>query len=662
MNDGTKLQLVKESIFVIGSVSSVSGRTVKIKVNKNKNSSHLLFDGDVLKNTSVNGYIKITKWFQNIIWKVEWEYIENKKVNSKDYNKDYNKEEDLIERFLEVSLFWSFNWDKFEQWIKEMPLIGNECYLLDKVEFTQLHKFEKKWEEVINIWKLSDEPSQDIEVSINQLFASHIGIFWNTGSWKSNTLAKIYYELFAKMEKDDWFMTRSKFIIIDFNWEYWKEKNDEIITGNKKVYNLNTRTDNLWDKIPLQEKDLIDLELISILSNATEKTQKPFIERALRLYKKINKKDDEEWKTIEEQVLSHFKNSLTSQLKEIFWLAVKDRAYTLLEYIKLLLDYPIDKNDDYDWSNSLDYFYSKDAGHSAWKITESQICMLDLVKSIESYTFPEDSISKFIHFLYLQIIYDIYNNKAQNDHVAPAINKLISRKNDIQRVFDTEGIGKIFDKGKNVVVINLKDTNTETKKTLPLLLAKKLYEDHKNTINFKYESLHLIIDEAHNILSAHSQRESESWKDYRLEVFEEIIKEGRKFNTFLTISSQRPHDISTTIISQLHNYFIHKLINDFDINAIHKTVAYLDKLSFESIPILPTWNCFFAWVSTNLPVKVAIDLLAKDNQPNSETVNLEDIWKLWKNDFAVEEKIDVREDDAASRTSNEEISVEDIPF
>jgi len=151
--------------------------------------------------------------------------------------------------------------------------------------------------------------------------------------------------------------------------------------------------------------------------------------------------------------------------------------------------------------------------------------MLDLSKSIESYTFPEDSISKFIHFLYLQIIYDIYNNKVQNDHVAPAINKLISRKNDIQRVFDTQGKDEIFEKGKNVVVINLKDTNTETKKTLPLLLAKKLYEDHKNSSSFKHESLHLIIDEAHNILSANSQRESESWKDYRLEVFEEIIKE-----------------------------------------------------------------------------------------------------------------------------------------
>lgn len=45
------------------------------------------------------------------------------------------------------------------------------------------------------------------------------------------------------------------------------------------------------------------------------------------------------------------------------------------------------------------------------------------------------------------------------------------------------------------------------------------------------------MDEAHNILSYQSTRESESWKDYRLEVFEEIIKEGRKFGVFMTIAS-----------------------------------------------------------------------------------------------------------------------------
>jgi DNA helicase HerA-like ATPase len=66
------------------------------------------------------------------------------------------------------------------------------------------------------------------------------------------------------------------------------------------------------------------------------------------------------------------------------------------------------------------------------------------------------------------------------------------------------------------------------------------------------------------------------------------VKEGRKFGVFLTIASQRPHDISETIVSQLHNYFLHRLVNNLDVHAIERAVAYLDAVSFESIPILGT--------------------------------------------------------------------------
>ena len=610
-----KNQLKKESVFIVGSVYSVSGRSVTVRVNKNKNTSHLLFNGQVLKNISVSSYIKITKGFTDIIGKVEGEYIKTKKI----HNKEYSKEEDSIERFLEVSLFGHFERDKFEQGIKEMPLVDNECYLLDRDEFNKLHQFYKYDEKTITIGSLADEPAQEITVSINQLFASHIGIFGNTGSGKSHTLAKIYYELFKIMDNEKDFKKQSRFVIIDFNGEYGKTNDDAIITQNKKVYNLNTRKEGMGNKIPLQENDLIDIELLSILANATEKTQKPFIERTIRLYRKIHKDSDGK--------LDYFKNSLRKITKNIFLMATKGQAYTLLDYVKNILDMQ-DSVNDYDWGNTLNYFFKKTTGHINGQIKEEEIERLELYKQIDEYTFPKNIISKFIHFLYLQIIYDIYNDQAQNEHIAPAINKLKSKQKDIEKVLDTDtNNSDIFD-DKNLVVINLKDTNTETKKTLPLLIVKKLYENHKSDKDFKQKSLHLIVDEAHNILSDKSARESESWKDYRLETFEEIIKEGRKFNTFLTISSQRPQDISSTMISQLHNYFIHKLLNDYDINAIHKTVAYLDKLSFESIPILSVGNCFFAGVATNLPVKIAVNLLNKDNQPNSDTVILEKIWNI----------------------------------
>ncbi len=138
--------------------------------------------------------------------------------------------------------------------------------------------------------------------------------------------------------------------------------------------------------------------------------------------------------------------------------------------------------------------------------------------------------------------------------------------------------------------------------------------------------LNIIIDEAHNILSYSSQRESETWKDYRLETFEEIVKEGRKFGVFLTIASQRPSDISPTIISQLHNYFLHRLINNKDIEAVERTISYLDKVSFDSLPILPTGTCVLAGLSAQVPLIIEVNKIPDENEPQNKTIKPTEFW------------------------------------
>jgi len=132
-------ELIRESIFIIGHVLSVDGRIVKIKLNKNKNHSHILFEGKTVKNVSVGGYVKIVKGFVSIIGKVEGEFISEEKY----FNKEYNKEETKINRILQVSLFGHFEGNCFKQGIKEMPLIDNECFLLNREEFNALHQFYK---------------------------------------------------------------------------------------------------------------------------------------------------------------------------------------------------------------------------------------------------------------------------------------------------------------------------------------------------------------------------------------------------------------------------------------------------------------------------------------------------------------------------------------
>lgn len=609
--------ILKDSIFIIGMVSSVEGRKVKVKVKKDKNLSHLSYKGKTIKNVSVGSYIKIAKGFVEIIGKVEGEYI----TKERELNEAYKKEELKIARFLEVSLFGHFEKGKFKQGIKEMPLIDNECYLLDKEEFNKLHQFYKNGDKTIDIGTLTEEPSQEIKISIGKLFASHIGIFGNTGSGKSNTLAKIYTELFRVNEGNNTFAKNSRFIVIDFNGEYTK---DNMVTSNKTVYNLTTREESN-NKYKIKQANIERLEVISVLLEATEKTQKPFLNRAI--------KND----YLEEDFESKSKENIQRIIRDVLLKGDADLSVAIFTELFTHLKYLESNNQQvvseilkkleagelkYHASNTT--YYIGNYPNATYANANVDAVISAVFPNIENVNINAENFGKIKFKILSQYYHEIINGYSNQEHIRPLIGRMFKKFDMLEKVVSIQG--NTNTNQLNLEVVNLKDVNLEMKKTLPLIIAKQLYDEHKEGGDFENKSLHLIIDEAHNILSSVSERESETWKDYRLETFEEIVKEGRKFSTFLTISSQRPYDISPTIISQLHNYFIHRLINDHDIKAIEKTISYLDKLSFESIPVLSVGSCFVAGLASDIPVKVDIDLLPIDKQPKSETIDLEKAW------------------------------------
>lgn len=636
------------TILNIGKVISVKGRQVQILVNKSKNTSHLNFNGELIKNVSVGSYIKIHKGFQYIVGKIDGEFITEDKNFG---NKEYKHLKEKIKRILQVSLLGYFEESIFKQGIKELPLINNDCYLLTRDEFNRVHNFIKKIngveDEEITIGKLSNDKSQEIKVGINSLFASHIGIFGNTGSGKSYTLASLYHRLFNQYENNNGFNENARFLFIDFNGEY---AGDKCITASKKVFSLSTRKKykeiDKNDKLPISENALINVEIISILANATDKTQKPFISRAINFLEQVNKSQGS---------LEYFKNTVKRRVIDVMRMSDKEKAFMLKDYLEIIIFKDKDdvKSDlDIEWNNHYKHFMPK--GDSR-RLKECEIKDLPLYQSIEAYEFPQDLVSKIIHFLYLQLIFDVYNDKAKNDHISPAIHKLKSKINGLKKVINTKVNSPSLFSENSRVIVNLNDVNLDIKKTIPLLLAKKVYEDNK--VEYRKESkkyLNIVIDEAHNILSHVSQRESETWKDYRLETFEEIIKEGRKFGVFLTVASQRPSDISTTIISQLHNYFIHRLINNKDIDAVERTISYLDKVSFEALPIMPTGTCVLAGLSAQVPVIIEIDKIDDDYEPYNKTIRPTDFWRNTNNELKGKQTTSI------SKKEFEEI--DDLPF
>lgn len=626
-NQITNNNLVAESILKIGSVSEVKGKTIIVKVDKNKNAPHLLFDGRILKNVSVGSYIKIGKGYNEIIGKIEGEFIsEDKNLD----NNNYINHKNIIKRFLNVTLVGYIENNLLRQGLKELPLIDNECYLLNDIEFNCIHSFARPDDDKIKLGTLLNETNTSIEIGVDKLFASHIGIFGNTGSGKSYTLSKVYYELLNKYKENDNFKKNAKFILIDFNGEYAVEKDDDNIIVDKEHKNrffLSTsKLDK--DKFPIPESEVNDLTFWSILLKATDQTQKPFLNSSL----------------FKNSLVEHTKTEIGIKLLIYNTVALivtqggknldKDfHIFFLDELLKLNNSAQILPNIR-DIRNRLKSSLKIEYGYYVLEGINSKDKPNEFIEKIQEIIFTTNiDLQKFNAFIkirlqiiinYFEVITKGYYSK---EHIGPLYNRLESKYNEINRVFAVTNEDKIISNLKPVVVINLNDVNVEMKKIVPLVICKYYYEFFKRN-NLKREKyLNIIVDEAHNILSRNSIRESETWKDYRLETFEEIIKEGRKFGVFLTLSSQRPYDISDTIISQLHNYFLHRLINNKDIEAIGRTVSYLDKISFDSLSILPQGGCILAGLSADLPVVIKVDPITAENKPHNETIVLSAKWK-----------------------------------
>ena len=600
-----------ESILKVGEVIEVNGRQIFVQIDENKNLSDLFYNGKILKNISVNSFVEIRKGFLSLVGKIEGERIEEKK-----YHPESRKEDNRNQRVITISLVGFINRaGQFRVGTKELPLIGNEAFILTDEKVAKIHNLVERGGLSICIAK-TDLEEFDIHFPIDGLFNSHIAIFGNTGSGKSNTLASLYQALFSVLLKHskDLFKQSCRYLFFDFNGEY---SGVDCLTTDKNVFNLSTHKQDGLDKIPISEESLLDIEILSVLSDATEKTQKPFIKRAIKLYNNVHSRDDKG---------DYIKNILQKRIKKLLQMSDKVRADLLLDYFRSILPTKItngideDIGEDLTWHNTVaEYIWNK----KYLKQDPNQIIHTNIYKRVDNFKLGNDLLDRVICFLYIQLIDDILTNRAQNEHVAPAINKLISKKKDINKVFNTDKNAKFWTPKHNIVVINLNDVNLDMKKTIPLLVSKKVYSDQKKDRGKKI--LNIIIDEAHNILSKESFREAESWKDYRLETFEEIIKEGRKFGVFVTISSQRPNDISPTITSQAHNYFIHRLINQKDLLTISSAVSYIDKLTEASIPSLSTGTCIFSGLASPMPLKLIINRLADEQQPKSQTLEYADI-------------------------------------
>lgn len=604
----------------VGFVSQVQGKIIRINTYEKSNNQTYFVDGETYQGCTVGSFIGIISNQYKIVARVEKEYLIDSYDNKFDDRGDVYYSLDRFKREIEVTLIGYFVNKKFTLGIRQYPQIYNKVVLIDNNEIIAI--FTGQYSDNNNVLYIGKTVSENISLPIEwgNLFNTHIGIFGNTGSGKSNTLAKLFYTLFSN--EDLKLKKISKFVIIDFNGEYVKPK---VLSEKKAKYDLTThkRIEDIKCKLPIKSDYFLNVETLSVLFSATEQTQKPFLERMLNYY----------GKNIISQDIDLLKDDLANGFINVFIGSYKKESKNLFSGITDIIkgDNKITLHfDDIEWHNlGKDYIKPNTANHligddisyiiDQAKIFKDQLNQLDVnIKSLSV-------IQKLIIYCNLQLIYGLRYGSVQFDFISPLINRISARSQDFEKIFEISE--KDFYDDNFLYIISLKNCNQEIKRIVPLFLVKQIYETQKKNVKESIENTtHLIIDEAHNILSEKSSREAEIWKDYRLETFNEVIKEGRKFGFYLTICSQRPSDISSTIISQLHNYFIHRLVNDRDLSMIDNTISTLDSVSKGAIPTLAPGQTVITGTAFQIPQIIQVDILDEDKQPRSESANLEKIW------------------------------------
>lgn len=589
----------------VGEVIAVSGVRITLKIDDDSSKETLFYAGEKYKGVSIREYISVQRGFRDIICVIEGEYLDESRVEGEGGKVTYVRKVD-------ARPIGYFHRNAFQQGIKYLPMIRDPAFLLQEDLIAQI--FGREGDNSFTIGRLLKE---DIAIGLpwQRLFNSHMGVFGNTGSGKSNTLTKLYTVLFE--QKAAAIGDKSSFVILDFNGEY--TGGQMVQPESKAVFRLSTRAappgggQAAGGTFPLHEHEFWNAETLSLLFQATQNTQRPFLNRLIEGKRRF--------------AANH--NSLSTYAKAKFREAFcagecKSATLDLMRNVAKVLQH--------DALTEILKTISWHAGQSRFKrgITffdsdglNYTLHMAPVVDGIDASQL--DTFDQLVLRANLQLIGDLISGYVQFEHIQPLLKRIESSLVSLRRVLR---VGADQPQDKLLTVISMRRCNSESKKVLPLLIAKHYYNAHRDSVGHPPDrTVHLIIDEAHNILSQQSAREHESWKDYRLELFEEIIKEGRKFGVFLTISSQRPADISPTIVSQLHNFFIHRLVNDRDLFLIDNTITTLDSLSRSLIPSLAKGCCVVTGTAFDLPMVIQVDRLEKTKQPDSEDVDLEVLWR-----------------------------------
>lgn len=475
-----------------------------------------------------------------------------------------------------------------------------------------------------------------IYVNINDLFSNHMAIFGNSGSGKSCGVARLLQNVF----NDPSFVPfRSNFLIFDSSGEYFNAFKDIGKLNpnyNFKFYTTNYNEPNTEQlKVPLW---LLNVDDFALLLGVTSHSQLPIIERMCKLVYIFNQKhvNANEFKDhlIAKAIMTvlYSNETSTSKRNDIFSIigSCSTPEFSLetevqgIGYTRKFREcFAIDSNGQFSESVLITKYIS-DFIHPE----------LDNYEPEEKCFFTLKDLEKALNFTLISEGW-LRNENTYGDAVTIRVRLHSLITGNYAKYFECrtymttqQFISNLImtSDGKRkcqVVNFNLDDVDDSFAKTLTKIYSRILFEFTKSLKDRGSLPFNIFLEEAHRYI----QHDTDEFI-LGYNIFDRIAKEGRKYGLILNLISQRPVEISETVISQCSNFLIFKMNHPRDIEYIKKMVPNISEEIVEKQKTLQPGNCMAFGTAFKIPLIVRMQM--PDPAPYSANADVFVRW-TWTN-------------------------------
>ena len=190
----------------------------------------------------------------------------------------------------------------------------------------------------------------------------------------------------------------------------------------------------------------------------------------------------------------------------------------------------------------------------------------------------------------------------------------------VDRLLGIASNGVNYRKDRQICIIDLNEASDEIVELASAVVARLIFDRMRRADPRNKMPVHLVLEEAHRYIS---ERPSRFAIDAGI-TFQRIAKEGRKYGAFLMIASQRPSELSKTVLSQCNNFIIHRIQNPDDLSQIKQMTPFISETVLKRLPSLPKQHALIFGSCVEIPTMFRVR--DANPTPNSNDTQVRDLW------------------------------------